>query len=64
MNIDFTPKAYTELLEAFTGRRYEMVEFAHTEPNKRHLLLRHDMDMSIEAALPVAKIERGLGYCA
>ena len=60
---DFTRAGYAALLDDLTARGYAYRGFADVEPGSRHLVLRHDLDMSIEAALPIAEIEaaRGLG---
>lgn len=61
---DFTPAAYRALLAALLERGYEIRDYADADPGKRHLILRHDIDMSLEAALPIAEIEKGLGLKA
>ncbi|MCX7353287.1 MAG: hypothetical protein NTY59_00355 [Alphaproteobacteria bacterium] len=54
---DFSPGGYRALLEAFRVRGYEVRGFADAEPSQRHLILRHDLDITPEAALPLAQIE-------
>lgn len=61
---DFTLDAYRRLLEALRGRGYAARGFADADPGERHVILRHDLDMSIGAALPIAGIERELGVRA
>ena len=61
---DFTLAAYKVLLEALLDRGYEVRGYADADPQQRHLILRHDIDMSLEAALPVAEIENSLGLRA
>lgn len=58
---DFTLGSYQSLIEALHARGYAAVGYGAVDPIARHLLLRHDLDMSIEAALPVAEIEAALG---
>jgi len=61
---DFTPAAYRALLAALLERGYEIRDYGDADPGKRHLILRHDVDMSLEAALPIAEIENSLGLRA
>lgn len=61
---DFSPGSYRALLEDFRSRSYEVRGFADAEPSQRHLILRHDLDITPEAALPLAQIEAKLGMRA
>jgi hypothetical protein len=61
MSDDFTPAAYRALLTALLERGYEVRDYANADPQMRHLILRHDLDMSLEAALPIAEVENSLG---
>jgi hypothetical protein len=49
---------YRELLEAAHAGGYRFSYFDH-EPEAGDLLLRHDVDLSLEAALEVAEVEAG-----
>ena len=62
--LDFTLEGYRALLQAFLDRGYRARCFGDCEPNSRHLLLRHDIDVSIEAAFRIAEIEGDLGIRA
>lgn len=64
MTTDFTLGGYRALLEAFLDRGYTPRSFADVVPTETHLVLRHDLDMSLDAAVPIAEIERGLGISA
>ncbi len=64
MTADFTLGGYRALLEAFLARGYQVRSFADAEPDVRHLILRHDLDMSLEAAVPIGEIEAELGVAA
>lgn len=64
MAADFTLEGYSALIEALRARGYEARFFADAEPEKRHLILRHDLDVSIEAALSIAEAESALGVRA
>ena len=61
---DFTLVGYRALMQAFKARGYVAVRFEDADPSARHLVLRHDIDMSIEAALAVAEVEAALGLVA
>lgn len=61
---DFTLDGYRTLLEAFLARGYRAVSFAEAAADHRHLVLRHDLDVSLEAALPLARLEQELGLRA
>jgi len=61
---DFSLEGYRALIEALLARGYMVRSFMDARPEKRHLILRHDLDMSLEAALPVAEVERDLGMTA
>lgn len=58
---DFTTAAYAALVRAFLDRGYAVRGFADADPHARHLILRHDIDMSLEAAVPIAEAEAALG---
>ena len=64
MATDFTRAGYGALLDAFATRGYAGRGFAEAQPGGRHLVLRHDLDMSIEAALPIAALEHSRGLRA
>lgn len=61
---DFTLPGYRDLLEALAQRGYTASAFIDYGANDRNLFLRHDLDMSVDAAIPVAEIESGLGITA
>jgi hypothetical protein len=64
LTADFTAAGYAALLAAFQARGYETRGYDNAEPARRHLVLRHDLDMSLEAALPIAAIEAEAGVRA
>jgi hypothetical protein len=61
---DFTLDGYRALISALLKRGYIACDFATADPEKAHLILRHDLDISIQAALPIAEIEAELGVGA
>jgi hypothetical protein len=60
----FNLPSYRDLLKTLLARGYEVRDYADAEPKLRHLILRHDIDMSLQAALPIAEIENALGLKA
>lgn len=61
---DFTQDGYRRLLRALLERGYTAVGYDVAKPAKKLLILRHDLDVSLQAAEPIAEIERELGLRA
>ena len=61
---DFTLDGYAALLDALLARGYQARGFADAEPARRDLIVRHDLDVSIPAALLLARIEAARGVAA
>jgi hypothetical protein len=57
----FSPPSYRALIDTFRARDYELRDFFSVEPGSRHLILRHDIDVSLDAALELAELEAVLG---
>jgi hypothetical protein len=64
MVADFTRAGYAALLDAFAALGYTCRGFGEVESGSRHLVLRHDLDMSLDAAVPIAEIEAARGLRA
>jgi hypothetical protein len=60
MNCDFSLVHYRELLDAARAGGYRFEAFDH-DPLAGDLFLRHDVDLSLEAALAVAQVEAEAG---
>ncbi len=60
----FSPEGYAELLSAITAGGYRLCGFELSEPAEHTLLLRHDIDLSLEAALAMAELEHEHGIQA
>jgi hypothetical protein len=60
----FSPAAYAELIGALRERGYETKDFMSADPTKRHLIVRHDIDFSLGAALQMAEHEKKLGFAS
>jgi hypothetical protein len=56
----FDLEHYRELLEAATAGGYQWVLFDH-DPEPGDLFLRHDVDLTLDAAITMAELEAGLG---
>ncbi len=61
---DFTLGGYRALMRTFMERGYAAVRYEDAEPSARHLILRHDIDMSVEAAVRLAEVEAAAGFAA
>jgi hypothetical protein len=57
MTCDFSLRHYAELLDAARAGGYRWARFDR-EPEPGDLFLRHDVDLSLEAALQLARLER------
>ena len=64
MNFEFTHSAYRILLESFLEQGYRVCAFDEADPEARHLIVRHDIDMSLALAEPIAAIEADMGLSA
>ena len=60
---DWTLDGYRELLAAALEGGYTPVHF-ETEPDKGMIYVRHDVDLSLDAALRMARLEADLGVAA
>ena len=60
MTCDFSLAHYRELIRAAEAGDYRFA-FFDDEPRKGDLLLRHDVDLSLEAAVEMARAEAELG---
>lgn len=61
---EFSLDAYGLLLAELTGRGYSVVGFDAVEAASRHLVLRHDVDVSLSLAVELAEAEHALGYAS
>ncbi|MFN0043922.1 MAG: hypothetical protein ACKVSF_12000 [Alphaproteobacteria bacterium] len=64
MSTKFSSSSYRALLQAFADRDYKAISYADADPARRHLILRHDIDISLGAALPIAEVEHEAGMAA
>jgi len=60
MQSNFSLHGYRALVTALLDRDYSVRGFVDAEPDKRHLILRHDIDMSLASAVALAEVERDL----
>ena len=61
MTEDFTRDGYRALLQSLVDKGYQARAYDEADPLSPDLILRHDLDMSLQAAIPIAEIERDLG---
>lgn len=54
--------AYGRLIDALIARGYRIVAADRIEPASRHLVLRHDVDFDLAAAVAMAEMEAGQGH--
>ena len=50
----FSPEGYRALIRSIGERGYTIRDFSSAEPRARHLVLRHDVDFSLDAAATMA----------
>lgn len=64
--VDFSLRSYAETLRAYRHRGYAVSSFEGflRAPQDKHLILRHDIDNSIEQALRVARVDAEAGCSA
>ncbi|MSP67948.1 MAG: hypothetical protein EXQ96_07635 [Alphaproteobacteria bacterium] len=58
---DFTPDGYRTLLQSLIGLGYAVRAFPEVTADDRAVVLRHDIDFSLEAALEIGEIEAAMG---
>lgn len=58
---EFSRSGYRALIQAFLERGYLARGYEEARADQKHLILRHDLDMSLQAACPIAEIEHDLG---
>jgi peptidoglycan/xylan/chitin deacetylase (PgdA/CDA1 family) len=61
---NFTQHDYRNLVTSFLDLSYKVVSFHDVEANAPHVVLRHDIDLSLKHAAHLAKIENKLGVKA
>ena len=57
----FSQKKYLELIEFFKNLNYEFKFFHNRILPTRNIILRHDVDIDIDSALLISKIEKAIG---
>ena len=62
--IIFSPEGFINLIEIFKQENYQFVRFNEVKAKSKHIVLRHDVDMSIESAVKMASIEHDIGIQA
>ena len=60
-NMKFTYKAYKKLIETLKNNGYSLADYHNDQVQKKSVVLRHDVDNSLEKALAFAQYEQQLG---
>ena len=60
----FSPASYAKLIAALRERGYKLRSYADADPKAKHVIVRHDIDYSLDAANVMAKQESDLGFAA
>ena len=60
----FSWQGYRNLVMAFKDVGYQTRLFSELDPAKQHVVIRHDVDFSMRAAVDIARIEADLEVCA
>ncbi|MCG3777069.1 MAG: hypothetical protein JW395_3945 [Nitrospira sp.] len=58
---DMSLPGYQQLVRDLLARGYELVDFEQAKPERKHLILRHDVDMCLERAVAMAAVETSIG---
>ena len=61
---NFGPEAHVELVAELLEKKYEVRGFHDADPNRAHLILRHDVDFDLTAAVQMAELESANGWSA
>jgi hypothetical protein len=64
MSSDFTLESYRRTVGGLLALGYEVRSFAEAAPDRRDLILRHDVDMSTAHAAALAAVEADMGLTA
>lgn len=62
--MDFTYKAYEELIGKLREKGYTFTDYHQYSRHPRCVILRHDVDNSLEQAVRLAQLEAKLGVCS
>ena len=60
----FSRRGYRDLLATFSSAGYSFVGFDDVQSRSKHVIVRHDVDVSLEAAVRLAEIESLMGVRA
>ncbi|MEZ3507779.1 MAG: hypothetical protein K1W10_12680 [Lachnospiraceae bacterium] len=62
--MEFTYKAYGELLSLLEKHGYTVCSYHNYREHAKSVIIRHDIDMDIDRALRMAELERDRGVCS
>ena len=60
----FTYEAYEDMINLLRQNDYQVVNYYNYENVNKCVILRHDVDMSLEKAVEMAHLEKKLGVCS
>jgi len=60
----FTLESYIAIVKAILAQGYQTVSYEGASPREKHLILRHDIDFDLDAAVEMAECERRHGLKA
>jgi hypothetical protein len=63
-NDEFSLAGYHRIIEGFVEQGYNITDYPQIIPQKRHLILRHDVDFDLQRALEMAEFESKCGWRA
>jgi len=61
---EFSLTGYKSLIEGLLAHGYAISSFRKADPASKHLIVRHDVDMCLDAAVKMATLENELGVAA
>lgn len=62
--MQFDVEGYKNLINQLQNDHYQCTKYRDTSPDKKHYILRHDVDMELRYALEMAEVEKELGVNA
>lgn len=64
VQLSFSPSGYTDLISCFLSKGYSIRHYSDARPEQPHLIVRHDVDFSLPAAVAMGKLERDLNVAS
>lgn len=61
MKMDFTYEEYKRIITLLKEQKYQFTGYLNEYADSKNVILRHDVDLSLDKALEFAKFENSLG---